>query len=163
MEGDDVMYNRERAVAYANTYWNSHNPAFRFFRTDDCTNFISQCLYAGGFPMVGGRDRAKGWWYRQGRPDNWSYSWAVANSFYWFLRSRAQQVSRVEDLQLGDVICYDFEGDGRWNHSTIVTYKDENGQAYVNAHTNNSQYRYWPYQDSAAWTPRIKYAFFHIR
>jgi cell wall-associated NlpC family hydrolase len=163
MEGDDVMYNRERAVAYANTYWNSHNPAFRFFRTDDCTNFISQCLYAGGFPMVGGRDRAKGWWYRQGRPDNWSYSWAVANSFYWFLRSRAQQVLRVEDLQLGDVICYDFEGDGRWNHSAIVTYKDENGQAYVNAHTNNSQYRYWPYQDSAAWTPRIKYAFFHIR
>jgi Putative amidase domain len=154
------VYNREQAVAYANTYWNSYNPAYRYFSTNDCTNFISQCLHAGGYPMVGGDHRGRGWWYRN---NQWSYSWAVANSFYWFLRSRAQSVSRVEDLQIGDVICYDFEGDGKWNHNTIVTYKDENGQAYVNAHTNNSQHRYWEYQDSAAWTPQIKYAFFHIR
>lgn len=118
------MYHRERAVAYANAYWNSHNPAFRYFSVNDCTNFVSQCLYAGGYPMIGGRDRAKGWWYHKGRSHNWSYSWAVAHSLYRFLSSKAQRVSRVEDLQVGDVICYDFEGDGRWNHNTIVTYKD---------------------------------------
>jgi hypothetical protein len=157
------MYNRERAVSYANTYWNSYNPAFRFFATDDCTNYISQCLYAGGFPMELSKDPGKGWWYRKGQPDKWSYSWAVAHSFHWYLSRKAQSVSQVEELQLGDIICYDFEGDGRWNHSGIVTYKDENGQAYVNTHTINSQHRYWVYRDSYAWTPNIRYAFFHIR
>lgn len=161
-EGGKRMYNRERAVSYAHKYWNSHNPAYRYFSTNDCTNFISQCLYAGGFPMIKGH-RGQGWWYKQGNPDSWSYSWAVANSLYWFLRNRTQPVSRVQDLQIGDVICYDFEGDGRWNHNTIVTSKDANGEAYVNAHTNNSQNRYWKYEDSAAWTPQIRYAFFHIR
>ncbi len=154
------MYNREKAVAYANAYWNSHNPAFRFFATDDCTNYISQCLHAGGFPMEFSKSRSRGWWYRNG---SYSYSWAVANSFYWYLRGRAQMVSRPEDLSLGDVICVDFEGDGKWNHSGIVTYIDENHQPYVNTHTFNAQYRYWEFKDSYAWTPRIQRAFFHIK
>ncbi len=158
------MYNREQAVVYANTYWNSHNPAYRFFATNDCTNFISQCLAEGGFPMESSGDRKRGWWYRKkGTTHNWSYSWAVAHSFYYYLRRKAHAVLQANQLQIGDIICYDFEGDGRFNHSTIVTHKDKNGEPYVNAHTVNSQQRYWVYRDSYNWTPNIKYAFFHIR
>lgn len=156
-------YDRAKAVRYAETWWNSYNPAFPRFKVD-CTNFIFQCLYAGGAPMTGYPNRAKGWWCKN---NNWSYSWAVAHSFRWYLSGarvglQAVEVSSPEQLMAGDVICYDFEGDGRFNHSTIVVAKDANGMPLVNAHTTNSRMRYWSYEDSTAYTPNIRYKFFHI-
>ncbi|EPR28081.1 putative cytosolic protein [Geobacillus sp. WSUCF1] len=68
----------------------------------------------------------------------------------------------AEQLMAGDVICYDFQGDGRFDHSTIVVAKDQNGMPLVNAHTTNSRMRYWSYEDSSAYTPNIRYKFFHI-
>lgn len=159
----DFTYDRREAVRYAERYWNSYNPAFRVFE-DDCTNFISQCLYHGGAPMRGMPIRNQGWWYRN---DSWSFSWAVAHSLRWYLSGsrqglRGKELDRPEDLLPGDVICYDFQGDGRWDHTTIVVNKDANGMPLVNAHTNNSRNRYWTYEDSAAWTPNIQYKFFRI-
>ncbi|MBA2874657.1 amidase domain-containing protein [Thermaerobacillus caldiproteolyticus] len=156
-------YDRIKAVRYAETWWNSYNPAFKTFKVD-CTNFVSQCLYAGGIPMTGYPNRAKGWWMKN---HNWSYSWAVAHSFRWYLSSarvglQAVEVSSPEQLIRGDVICYDFEGDGRFNHTTIVVAKDQQGMPLVNAHTTNSRMRYWSYEDSTAYTPNIQYKFFHI-
>ena len=75
---------------------------------------------------------------------------------------RAVEVQDPRELQLGDVICYDFEGDGRFNHNTIVTGKDAYGYPLVNAHTYNSRMRYWAYEDSSAYTPNIKYKFYTI-
>jgi hypothetical protein len=160
-------YNREQAVAYAERYWNSANPAYPRF-TDDCTNFISQCLHAGGIPMVFAKDNSKGWWFRGGKLPNWSYSWTVAHSLYLLLKAgrepmRAVQLESPEQLRLGDVICYDFDGDGRWQHNTMVVAKDANQMPLVNAHTTNSRMRYWEYRDSTAYTPKVRYAFFHIR
>jgi hypothetical protein len=156
-------YNRAKAVRYAETWWNNYNPVFPRFEVD-CTNFISQCLYAGGAPMTGYPNRAKGWWCKN---NNWSYSWAVANSFRWYLSGsrvglQAVEVSSPEQLMAGDVICYDFQGDGRFDHSTIVVAKDKDGMPLVNAHTTNSRMRYWSYEDSSAYTPKIRYKFFHI-
>ena len=45
---------------------------------------------------------------------------------------------------------------------TFVVDNDEKGYPLVNAHTTNSRMRYWVYEDSTAWTPEIKYKFFHI-
>ncbi|WP_240511911.1 amidase domain-containing protein [Paludifilum halophilum] len=157
-------YKRGKAVQYAETWWNGANPRYRKFE-DDCTNFISQCLHAGGVPMEFSSRRDRGWWYRGSR-ENWSYSWAVAHALKNYLDSggtpRAERVDSPEKLHLGDVICYDFEGDGRWQHNTIVTAKDPAGMPLVNAHTVNSRRRYWDYRDSHAWTPQIRYRFFHI-
>ena len=87
--------------------------------------------------------------------------------FYWYLSGatsglRAEAVERPEDLILGDVIAYDFEDDGRWNHTTIVVAKDADGMPLVNAHSANSRRRYWNYEDSSKYTPQMKYKFFHI-
>ena len=80
-------YDRLAAVQYAERWWNDYNPQYRKF-TVDCTNFISQCLLAGGAPMHGAPVRERGWWY-QG--DNWSFSWAVAHSlkmvFEWICKT----------------------------------------------------------------------------
>ena len=109
-----MMYDREAAVRYADTWWDSRNPAFPSFDVD-CTNFISQCLLAGGAPMHGYPNRTSGWWLQGG---TWSFSWSVAHSLRWYLATSkkgltATQVSSAEQLGLGDVIAYDFEGDGR--------------------------------------------------
>lgn len=158
-------YNRLEVVKYAERWWNSYNPAYRRF-TDDCTNFISQCIRAGGAPMTGQPDRSRGWWYAGGN-EQWSYSWAVAHSFRWYLSGsniglQAREVKTPQELIRGDVICYDFDGDGRWQHTTVVVAKDVNNMPLVNAHTANSRMRYWSYEDSTAWTENIQYKFFHI-
>jgi hypothetical protein len=156
-------YNRMKAVQYAENWWNTYNTKYKKFE-NDCTNFISQCMHEGGAPLYGMPNRSKGWWYTS---NNWSYSWSVANALMWFLASsekglKAKEVSSADQLIPGDVICYDFDGDGNWQHNTIVVAKDTNNMPLVNAHTTNSRMRYWEYKDSHAWTPKVKYKFFHI-
>lgn len=156
-------YDRLKAVQYAERWWNTHNPAYKSFEVN-CTNYISQCLHAGGAPMRGQPNRGQGWWTTY---NNWSYSWTVAHSMRIHLPAskiglRAREVTSPDKLLLGDVICYDFQGDGRFDHTTIVTGKDANGMPLVNANTYNSRMRYWAYEDSTAYTPNIKYKFFSI-
>jgi hypothetical protein len=163
VERASYQYNRLKAVQYAERWWNSYNPAYKKFE-NDCTNFISQCLHQGGSPMRGYPNRGYGWWFMN---QNWSYSWSIAHSLRLYLPSsksglQAREVSSPDELLLGDVICYDFEGDGRFNHNTIVTGKDAYNMPLVNAHTYNSRMRYWAYEDSSAYTPNIKYKFFTI-
>jgi len=130
-------YNRARAVNYARTYALSPNPSFKYFQLyetlgGDCTNFISQCLLAGGAPMT--YTTAYAWWYNKSgtyniADDRWSVPWAVAHSLYWTLKVNNEakndavkglEVSSVAMLELGDVIF--FEDDrGVMFHSTIVT------------------------------------------
>ncbi|MBD7944064.1 MULTISPECIES: amidase domain-containing protein [Psychrobacillus] len=158
-----VKYNRQAAVQYAETWWNSYNPNFPIFDVD-CTNYISQCLLAGGAPMRGQPNRQKGWWLGN---NTWSLSWSTPHSLRWYLAGstiglQAKQVNSAQELILGDLIFYDFEGDGRWDHSTIVT-RIQDGVPYVNAHTNNSRNRYWDYHDSYAYTSNTKYIFFHVK
>lgn len=157
------QYDRRRAVQYAETWWNDYNPKYKKF-DNDCTNYISQCFRAGGAPMRGYPNRSKGWWMQN---NNWSYSWTVSNSLRLHLLSskvglRGVRVSDPKELQPGDVIFYDFQGDGRFDHSTIVVAKDANGEPLVNAHTYNSRMRYWAYEDSTAYTKNIKYTLIKI-
>lgn len=157
------LYNRFNAIKYAETWWDGHNKEYPLY-ANDCTNFISQCLRAGGFKMTGMPKNAVGWWYKNYSSS--SYSWRVAHALRKYLPRaqgiKAEEVGDQKELTLGDLILYDFEGDGRWNHCTIVVAKDENGEPLVNAHTQNSRKRYWSYYDSTAYTDNIKYKFFHL-
>ncbi|MFS0878435.1 amidase domain-containing protein [Metabacillus niabensis] len=160
---EQFTYDRLAAVQYAELWWNSTNPAYKNFEVN-CTNFISQCLHAGGAKMRGYPNRSSGWWMQN---NNWSYSWSVANSMRIFLANsktglRAKIVGEPEQLMPGDVICYDFQGDGRYDHTTFVVAKDKKNMPLVNAQTYNSRMRYWSYEDSTAYTPNIKYTFFRI-
>jgi hypothetical protein len=48
------VYNRNAAKAYAETYALAPNTSqYPHFKEDDCTNFISQVLRAGGMEMIG--------------------------------------------------------------------------------------------------------------
>lgn len=163
-----TRYDRERAKDYAELWWNDANPAYLHFEVD-CSNYVSQCLFAGEAPMDYTGKRERGWWYqgKSGSKELWSFSWAVANSLRMYLASNRQglrgvQVDAPDKLAIGDVISYSFDGSGRFGHSSIVTAFDGNGMPLVNAHTVNCRGRYWDYKDSYAWTERTMYRFFHI-
>lgn len=163
-------YNRWAAVEYANRWWNDRNPDFPNFDVN-CTNYVSQCINAGGIPMFVTDDTQSGWWIKR-MPETelgfiWSFSWALAHSFRWFLSSDtakefAQERQNAYELEHGDIIVYDFDGNNVWQHSAIVTAKRQNGQPLVNANSSNSYHRDWTYKDSPAYTPQIKYRFFHL-
>ncbi|MGN7456646.1 amidase domain-containing protein [Paenibacillus pasadenensis] len=162
-------YRRELVAAYADQWWNEPNPAYEEFEVN-CTNYVSQCVFAGEAPMNYTGKRESGWWYkgRTGGQEQWSYSWAVSNAFQLYLsfpRSsgmRATPVESAAELELGDVITYDWNGDGRFQHTTVVTAFDGDGMPLVNANTVPSRHRYWDYKDSYAWTEQTRYRFYHL-
>jgi hypothetical protein len=164
-----VNYDRHKSVQYAELWWDKANPAYIEFEVD-CSNFVSQCLFAGGVPMHYTGKRDSGWWYkgRNNGVEFWSFSWAVAQSLQaYMIRNHSglqvEEALTADLLELGDVISYDWNGDGHFRHSAIVTAKDSNGMPLVNAHTTNSRHRYWNYKDSYAWTERTRYRFLHVK
>jgi hypothetical protein len=164
-----VIYDRNQVQTYAHTWWNSFNPDYLFFENDDCTNFVSQCLFAGNAPMNYTGKRELGWWYqgKKGSQELWSFSWAVADSLCRFLAGdskewHAERVDMPQKLVIGDVISYDWDGNGHYQHSTIVTKIDANGMPLVSAHTTNSKNRFWDYRDSYAWSSKTQYRFSHM-
>jgi hypothetical protein len=101
------------------------------------------------------------------RGELWSYSWAVSQALrLWLLQYRgtlrATQVPVPTQLELGDLIFYDWDGDGRFTHTAIVTAFTEQGEPLVNAHTVNRWHHHWAYRDSYAFTARTIYSFIHI-
>ncbi|WP_424767025.1 amidase domain-containing protein [Paenibacillus sp. sgz302251] len=164
-----IRYRRDLVAAYADRWWNEGNPAYELFEVN-CTNYVSQCIFAGNAAMNYTGKRETGWWYkgRNKGSEWWSFSWAVSNALTNYLTGskttglRAEVVQSAADLQLGDVITYDWNGDHRFQHSTIVTAFDSFGMPLVNANTVSSRHRYWDYRDSYAWTEQTKYRFFHI-
>lgn len=127
--------------------------------------------------MTGAPNRAKGWWitdaWKAGRRaeghyarESWSYSWSVAHSFRWHLENAktgltAKRVQSAAELQIGDVICYDFQGNGVVDHTTLVTSMVD-GVPYIHAHTVESADRHYDYSNSLAYTPNIRYYFYKI-
>jgi hypothetical protein len=149
-------YLRERAVNYALKYALSPNPEYIYFLEHgdgggDCSNFISQCLRAGGAPMDFGGPRP--WWYNKGAggtgDDRWSVSWAVAHSLYWCLKVRnelklpglkGEEVIDINMLEMGDVIQYENYS-GIVYHSGIVTsfgYEGGRKIPLISHHTYNA-------------------------
>lgn len=165
----ETRYDRNKAAQYADRWWKEYNPEYEVFEVD-CTNYVSQCLFAGGAPIHYTGRRETGWWYKgySGKQEWWSFSWAVSDSLQRYLAEsrssglRAEAMDRAEQLQPGDVIFYDWDGNGHYQHSTIVTALDAGGMPLVNAHTVSSRHRYWDYRDSYAWTDKTAYRFFHI-
>ena len=81
-----IPYNRQAAVAYAHRWSMSRNPAFFDFSNlgGDCTNFASQCLFAGTGIM--NFTPELGWYYID--VNNRSPSWTGVPFFWDFMVRR---------------------------------------------------------------------------
>lgn len=140
-------YDREAAVAYAHRWAYHRNPDFYNFDAlgGDCTNFASQCLYAGSGVM--NYTPTFGWYY------NSQYSrapaWTGVPFFYNFLTRRGQtpgpvgaEVS-ITEICPGDFVQLSFAG-GVFSHDPVVVAVD--GPALpenilVAAHSDDADYR----------------------
>lgn len=120
---DRASYNRNNASTYAYTWWNGNNSAYRTFNAD-CTNFVSQCIKAGGFV------NNSAWYYNNYW--SWSTKWTVANDFRTWLSSYSNTInaytkvyslswfSTSSGLKKGDVLAWDFDENGTTDHVMIV-------------------------------------------
>lgn len=158
-----VRYDRLRALRYAQLWWDRTNPEYEAF-AEDCTNYVSQSLYAGGFSMQCTGRRETGWWYRFGPKAVWSFSWSVAHALTAMFQAqqnyfRVKVLVDARELRVGDVIGYDWSGKGHMDHMAVVVGHDPDCYPLVAAHTVNSYRRFYSYEDSHAWKPETRYLY----
>lgn len=111
----------------------------------DCTNFISQSLYEGGWDEVGSSswwDNHK-WYYNGSGAHPNSYSWSAVSNFKAFMEWSGRAIgpyvvngSSISLSQPGDIVLADWEGNGSWDHIYIVT-GVSGGDLQLAAHTTN--------------------------
>ena len=131
-------YNRQAAVAYAEKWALSRNPAYLNFDTfgGDCTNFASQCLRAGGCPMNYTKDT--GWYYASA--GDRAAAWTGASYLHSFLmrnkgRGPAAVPVSLPRLEPGDLIQL-HNGKAYYHTLVVVGFYEE--IPLICAHTDDS-------------------------
>lgn len=139
------FYDRERAKQYIDAYWKKYNTAYPAFNHGggDCTNFISQVLFAGGIPWVDDGNpansrKSSNWYCKPGATGKDSerritFSWKLAAVFkaHFIKRvaahnmlSYAEAISNMNGLSegvfIGDVVQFCYSG-GVPYHTLAVT------------------------------------------
>lgn len=133
-----ILYNRQAALNYAKEWAFSRNPKYYDFSNlgGDCTNFISQCVFAGinvmNFTPV------LGWYYVSSY--NRTASWTSAEYFYKFIvnnQSSGPQavVTDIDNIMEGDIIQLSFQND-IFSHSLFVVSVDP--EITIATHTNDA-------------------------
>lgn len=129
-------YSVSAAKNYASRWYNGRNPTFPVF-TVDCTNFVSQILFAGGMPM--NKSYSSGWYANVS--DN-SVSWSAVPEFYTYWSQKKSTVSSlskatiIADSKAGDIVQFKKNGATRWSHSMFV-YEKSNSTLYLSGHTSD--------------------------
>lgn len=148
-------YNTTNAINYAFAWTQNgtvtRNPGYNYYAgLNDCTNFVSQVLFAGGISQVRtdtfgyDYDDLPNWYYANSFNNPPSYTWGGAHNQYWHLKNYSSNVRRVystADLRVGDVVMWDTNpNDGTFyiGHNTVVT-KIQNGTIYLTYHSNDRE------------------------
>ena len=118
-----MPYDRPAAIAYAHAWAMKRNPKYGDFSDlgGDCSNFISQCLIAGGAVMNETKDT--GWFYHS--MNSRAAGWSAVPYLYKFLvnnRGRGPFGHEVplEEIEPGDIVQLKFAGMADYSHSLLV-------------------------------------------
>lgn len=142
-----LPYDRAAAVRYAHAWAYGRNPRFYDYELlgGDCTNFASQCLYAGSHIMD--YTPTYGWYYIDANRKAPAWT-GVVYLFNYLTRERsavgpAARDTSIFEMQPGDVVQLSFDG-VRWAHSPVVVAAGE-PRSYDNlllaAHSYDADYR----------------------
>ena len=132
-------YLRENALLYARRFALSQNPVFGNFAGigGNCTNFVSQCIYAGSCKM--NYKPTFGWYYIS--MDQRAPSWTGVEFFYNFITTNTDvgpfgRDATPDEVEVGDVIQLGKEGEGFYHTLIIVGF--EGDDPLVAAQTDNA-------------------------
>lgn len=146
-------YDVVKASIYSNTYVTHevlpddqvydtkyYNPAYEHFagRGGDCANFVSQCLYAGGFPQTSGWSPSSGYW-----------AWRTCASQILYFKSYGNMINypTADDIRPGSPIYFNNSPnmDGFWYHVVICVGQNSAGTPVINGHTYDRYRVPWNY------------------
>ena len=141
-------YDRAAAVSYAHQWAYGRNPAFYDYEKlgGDCTNFASQCVYAGSGVM--NYTPTYGWYYINANDK--APAWTGVEYFWNFMTRRELSqgpVARETDIRMvqpGDVVQISFDG-STFAHSPVVVaaplVPTDPGQILIAAHSYDADNR----------------------
>ncbi|CAG7839050.1 amidase domain-containing protein [Clostridium haemolyticum] len=163
----NLNYNRNLAIEYAKKYALKPNTwEYPYFEDNDCANFISQVLRAGGMPQEGTSwDKLESWFCRTTSTkdlNNISITWRAARYFrrYWgnengfglnkatiYIESTAEKVlynfnEIYKFLKIGDVVQYGNANNKFPYHTQVIVNKGYNwllglNDLFMAQHTEN--------------------------
>ena len=122
-------YRREEAVEYAHRWAYGRNPKFYDYENigGDCTNFASQCVYAGTGVM--NFTPTFGWYYRDANDK--APAWTGVEYFRNFLLRSDESAGPVSEelfdlrkAEPGDVVQLSFDGKAFQHSPVIVAVED---------------------------------------
>lgn len=132
-------YIRENALLYANRFALSQNPIFGNFAGigGNCTNFVSQCIYAGSCKM--NYKPTFGWYYIS--MNERAPSWTGVDYFYNFITTNTDvgpfgRDATPDELEVGDVIQLGRDGEGFYHTLFIIGFEDDD--PLIAAQTDNA-------------------------
>lgn len=139
-------YNRKSAVDYAKEWAFKRNPKYLDFSTlgGDCTNYASQCLYAGSKVM--NTTPIYGWYYYSASER--TASWTGVDFLYKFLITNKKQgvfatETDISKMMLGDIIQLGNMSN-HFYHSLVVTQTGKIPDFYnilISTHTMDANLR----------------------
>lgn len=139
--GGRVVYDRAAAAAYADRWALGTNPVYWHSRTDDCANFVSQCVAAGGLRAFDGA----GTWRSAGTrfPSlGWvnctaqQRAWSTASGGLGSPVIASSTTTRPRDWAVGDVVYLGnvTAGVATWEH-VIICVARRHGRWLYDSHT----------------------------
>lgn len=125
---NDPSFNIARACTYAETFALTPNPKYKYFENigGDCTNFISQILFAGGLKQN------NSW-----KP--YTMPWIRVEDIYLYLigNKLAVKLPNESSLSKGCVIQFYTPEIGRYFHNGFITYELPNNDYLYCCHSYN--------------------------
>lgn len=154
------VYDGEAAAEYAILWARGENPNYEHY-SKDCTNFVSQCIYAGGIDMNGSctapgvYDTTSDWYsqvfYTSNASGNYQYkefgvttSWIRVADLYTYLLLNEGKTSSschshsllIDNVEVGDIVQLYDETTFSTHHSIIITDVSADDAEYC-AHSTN--------------------------
>ncbi|WP_396327225.1 amidase domain-containing protein [Hydrogenoanaerobacterium sp.] len=143
----EFAYDRDKAVAYAHRWAYFRNPNYYNFQDigGDCTNYASQCIFAGSGIM--NYTPTFGWYYIS--ISDRAPAWTGVQYLYNFLTTNegvgpyAREVS-MNEIQIGDVVQLAIDRNEFHHSPVVVSITDDTptlDNIHIAAHTNDCDCR----------------------
>ena len=130
------------AGIYSDTWALSRNPTYREY-DNDCTNFCSQCLTAGGKTEKDGDRLLDPFWFYGSFTFTTSYTWAGAQNLKRHLASHTNSTLPADQmaLRVGDLVIMEPASSSGDSWHAMVTARKTSNDLLMNYHSQDTKHK----------------------